>query len=87
MTVTTGELNIVEDSYHFGNQGNTIEAVAGTQGMVVIGDYIYTSGGGFWASTRLLEFKKRRKTKQPASFQTSKENSPVVYVRQENVKS
>ena len=33
--------NIVEDSYHFGNQGNTIEAVAGTQGMVVIGDYIY----------------------------------------------
>ena len=26
--------------------------------MVVIGDYIYTSGGGFWASTRLLEFKK-----------------------------
>ena len=55
---TTGELNIVEDSYHFGNQGNTIEAVAGTQGMVVIGDYIYTSGGGFWASTRLLEFKK-----------------------------
>ena len=55
---TTGELNIVEDSYHFGNQGNTIEAVAGTQGMVVIGDYIYTGGGGFWASTRLLEFKK-----------------------------
>lgn len=26
--------------------------------MVVIGDYIYTGGGGFWASTRLLEFKK-----------------------------
>lgn len=55
---TTGQLNIVEDSYHFGNQGNTIEAVAGTKGMVVIGDYIYTGGGGFWASTRLLEFKK-----------------------------
>lgn len=55
---TTGELNIVEDSYHFGNQGNTIETLASTRGMVVIGDCGYSGGGGFWASTRLLEFKK-----------------------------
>lgn len=55
---TTGKLNIIKGSYHFGNQGNTIEAVASTRGMMVIGDCVYTGGGGFWASTRLLEFKK-----------------------------
>lgn len=55
---TTGELNIVERSYHFGNGGNTIEAVASTRGMTVIGDCVYSGGGGFWESTRLLEFGK-----------------------------
>lgn len=55
---TTGELNIVERSYHFGNGGNTIESVASTRGMIVIGDYVYSGGGGFWESTRLIEFGK-----------------------------
>lgn len=53
-----GTLTILEDGYHFGNQGNTIESVASTRGMTVIGDCVYTGGGGFWATTRLLEFKK-----------------------------
>ena len=35
---TSCELNIVEVSYHFGNLGNTIETLASTRGMVVIGD-------------------------------------------------
>lgn len=53
-----GKLTILEGGYHFGNQGNTIESVASTRGMTVIGDCVYTGGGGFWATTRLLEFKK-----------------------------
>ncbi|MDY3266047.1 MAG: hypothetical protein SOX26_00615 [Phocaeicola sp.] len=53
---TTGELYIVEGSYHFGNQGVTIESVASTRGMTVIDDYVYCGGGGFWETTRLLEF-------------------------------
>lgn len=53
-----GTLTILEGGYHFGNQGNTIESVASTRGMTVIGDCVYTGGGGFWATTRLLEFKK-----------------------------
>lgn len=55
---TTGELNIVEGGYHFGNQGNTIEEVASTRGILRIGDHLYCGGGGFWASTRLLELSK-----------------------------
>lgn len=55
---TTGELNIVEGGYHFGNQGNTIEEVASTRGILRIGDHLYCGGGGFWVSTRLLEFSK-----------------------------
>ena len=50
-----GTLTILEGGYHF---GNTIESVASTRGMTVIGDCVYTGGGGFWATTRLLEFKK-----------------------------
>ncbi len=53
-----GTLTILEGGYHFGNQGNTIESVASTRGMTVIGDRIYTGGGGFWETTRLLEFQK-----------------------------
>lgn len=55
---TTGNLYILKGGFHFGNQGNTIEAVASTRGMTVIGDCVYTGGGGFWESTRLLEFGK-----------------------------
>lgn len=55
---TTGELNIVEGAYHFGNQGNTIEEVASTRGITRVGDCLYCGGGGFWESTRLLEFSK-----------------------------
>lgn len=55
---TTGNLYILKGGFHFGNGGNTIEAVASTRGMTVIGDCIYSGGGGFWESTRLLEFAK-----------------------------
>lgn len=55
---TTGELNIVEGSYNFGNQGNTIENVAITRGILKVGDCLYCGGGGFWQSTRLFEFSK-----------------------------
>lgn len=55
---TTGELNIVEGGYHFGNKGNTIEEVASTRGILRIGDRLYCGGGGFWESTRLLELSK-----------------------------
>lgn len=55
---TTGELNIVEGAYNFGNQGNTIENVAVTRGILRVGDCLYCGGGGFWQSTRLLEFSK-----------------------------
>lgn len=84
---TTGELNIVEDSYHFGNQGNTIEAVAGTQGMVVIGDYIYIPVEEDSGPVQDCWSLKKEKTRQPVSCQISKENSSVVYARQESVKS
>ena len=56
LDTTTGKMYIVHDSFHFGNQGNTIESVASTRGMTVIGDYAYCGGGGFWETTRLLEF-------------------------------
>lgn len=55
---TTGELNIVEGSYHFGNQGGTIGEVAVTRGILRVGNHLYCGGGGFWASTRLIEFSK-----------------------------
>lgn len=58
LDTTTGKMYIVNDSFHFGNQGNTIESVASTKGMTVIGDYAYCGGGGFWETTRLLEFSK-----------------------------
>lgn len=56
LDTTTGKMYIVHDSFHFGNQGNTIESVVSTRGMTVIGDYAYCGGGGFWETTRLLEF-------------------------------
>lgn len=55
---TTGEMNIVEGAYHFGNQGATIECIAIGRGILRVGDHLYCGGGGFWASTRLLEFSK-----------------------------
>lgn len=59
---TTGELNIIEGSYHFGNQGNTIEEVACTRGIIRVGDCLYCGGGGFWETTRLIEFSKDKNT-------------------------
>lgn len=58
LDTTTGKFYIVKDSFHFGNQGNTIESVASTRGMTVIGDCAYSGGGGFWETTRLFEFGK-----------------------------
>lgn len=58
LDATTGEMTIIEGSYHFGNGGNTIESVVATRSMVVIGDKIYCGGGGFWSSTKLFEFTK-----------------------------
>lgn len=55
---TTGELNIVEGAFNFGNQGNTIENVSAARGILKVGDKLYCGGGGFWQSTRLLEFSK-----------------------------
>lgn len=55
---TTGDIYIVEGAYHFGNQGNTVECVAITRGILRVGDCLYCGGGGFWESTRLLEFSK-----------------------------
>lgn len=59
---TTGEMNILEGSYAFGNQGNTIESIAATRGMTVIGDKLYCGASGFWSSTKLLEFSKDSNT-------------------------
>lgn len=58
LDATTGEMTIVEGSYHFGNSGATIESVVATRSMVVIGDKFYCGGGGFWSSTKLFEFTK-----------------------------
>lgn len=55
---TTGDLNIIEGSFHFGNQGNTVEGVASTRGIIRVGDHLYCGGGGFWETTRLIEFSK-----------------------------
>lgn len=55
---TTGDVNIIEGAFNFGNQGNTIEEVASTRGIIRVGDCLYCGGGGFWQSTRLLEFSK-----------------------------
>lgn len=55
---TTGEVNVVEGAFHFGNQGNTVEKVASTRGILRVGDCLYCGGGGFWESTRLLEISK-----------------------------
>lgn len=55
---TTGELNLIEGSYHFGNQGSTIEGVASGRGILRVGDHLYCGGGGFWETTRLIEFSK-----------------------------
>ncbi|MCI7139916.1 DUF5074 domain-containing protein [Alistipes sp.] len=60
LDVTTGEMHIVEGSYAFGNQGSTIEAIASTRGMTVVGDRLYSAGGGFWSSTKLFEFQSGR---------------------------
>lgn len=54
----TGEMKILKGSFAFGNQGMTIESIASTRGMTVVGDRVYCGGGGFWATTRLLEFAK-----------------------------
>lgn len=56
--MTTGRMTIIEGTYAFGNQGNTIESVVSTRGMVIIGDKIYCGGGGFWSSTKLFELAK-----------------------------
>lgn len=58
LDVTTGKMNIIEGTYAFGNQGNTIESVVATRGMVIIGDKIYCGGGGFWSTTKLFELTK-----------------------------
>lgn len=55
---TTGELNIIEGTFNFGNQGNTIEVVSSARGIIRVGDCLYCGGGGFWQSTRLLEISK-----------------------------
>lgn len=55
---TTGELNLIEGAYNFGNQGGTIEEVASTRGILRVGDCLYCGGGGFWQTTRLFEFAK-----------------------------
>lgn len=55
---TTGELNIIEGTFNFGNQGNTIEVVSSARGIIRVGDCLYCGGGGFWQSTRLLEIAK-----------------------------
>lgn len=55
---TTGDVYIIEGAYHFGNQGNTVENVASTRGIIRVGDCLYCGGGGFWETTRLLEFSK-----------------------------
>ena len=60
LDAATGEMTIVEGSYAFGNQGNTIESIVSTRGLVVIGDRFYCAGGGFWAETQLFEFTKDR---------------------------
>lgn len=60
LDVTTGEMHIVEGSYAFGNQGSTIEAIASTRGMTVVGDRLYSAGGGFWSTTKLFEFQSGR---------------------------
>ena len=58
LDATTGEMTIVEGSYAFGNQGNTIESIVSTRGLVVIGDRFYCGGCGFWSETKLFEFTK-----------------------------
>lgn len=58
LDAATGEMTIVEGSYAFGNQGNTIESIVSTRGLVVIGDRFYCGGGGFWSETKLFEFTK-----------------------------
>lgn len=55
---TTGETFLIEGSYHFGNQGSTIEGVASTRGMLRVGDCLYCGGGGFWETTRFMELSK-----------------------------
>lgn len=55
---TTGEMNIVEGAYNFGNHGNTIENVALMRGVLRVGDCLYMGGGGFWQSTRFFELAK-----------------------------
>ena len=60
LDAATGEMTIVEGSYAFGNQGNTIESIVSTRGLVVIGDRFYCGGGGFWSETKLFEFTKDR---------------------------
>ena len=54
----TSEMKILKGSFAFGNQGMTIESIASTRGMTVVGDRVYCGGGGFWATPRLLEFAK-----------------------------
>lgn len=54
----TGELNIIEGTFNFGNQGNTIEVVSSARGIIRVGDCLYCGGGGFWQTTRLLEISK-----------------------------
>lgn len=58
LDATTGQMTIVEGSYHFGNSGATIESVVATRSMVIVGDKFYCGGGGFWSSTKLFEFTK-----------------------------
>lgn len=55
---TTDELVIIEGGFHFGNQGGTIDGCVSTRGILRIGDCLYCGGGGFWVSTRLMEFRK-----------------------------
>lgn len=55
---TTDELNLIEGSYAFGNQGVTIESIISPNGMMAIGEHVYAGAGGYWSGTKLVEFSK-----------------------------
>jgi len=57
---TTGELNLIEGAYNFGNQGGTIEEVASARGILRVGDCLYCGGEAFGSLQDCLNFLKER---------------------------
>lgn len=83
---TTGELNIVEDSYHSvirEIQLKLLPALKVWLSLATIYIPVEEDSGPVQDCWSL----KKEKTRQPVSCQISKENSSVVYARQESVKS